>query len=288
MNNNNNYNNEYNNEYTQPYQTVTPQKSSNNTGLIVAVSIMGSILGIGIIIVILMLTGVISNNNTNQNNYLASSENTSVQGTTQMESQPSAGNATETVKPVPVNNTMFIGNCNTSVTLRNAPNVNGAEIRQVPLADEVYVIEYVNSEFAHVTYLGKDGYIGRKYIVEVQPQIWKYSDSDAINQVANSLRAFVNGINTGDTSYIPVYFAGSEADQEYKTNNSIRNTVESEEIISLNCHSVQRISASQVTVIRDSVIRVVYKDGTTKDVSERYKYTLDLSNGMRIIDLNKA
>lgn len=282
----NNYNNEYNNEYTQPYQTVTPQKSSSNTGLIVAVSIMGSILGIGIIIVILMLTGVFSNDNAND--FVTSTENSTVQATPQKESQPSAGNVTETVKPVPVNKTMFIGNCNTSVTLRNAPNVNGAEIRQVPLADEVYVIEYVNSDFAHVTYLGKDGYIGRKYIVEVQPQIWRYSDSDAINQVANSLRAFVNGINTGDTSYIPVYFAGSEADQEYKTNNSVRNAVESEEIISLNCHSVQRISASQVTVIRDSVIRVVYKDGKVKDVSERYKYTLDLSNGMRIIDLNKA
>ncbi len=286
-------NTNYDNGNTQRTQNNVANNESNNTGLIVAISIMASVLVMGIIIVILMQTGILSNDN-KQNQAVQSVEDTSVsnqntvQNTPQIESQPSAGNVTETVKPVPVNKTMFVGNCKSSVTLRNAPNVNGAEIRQVPLADEVYVIEYTNSEFAHVTHLGTDGYIGRPYIVEVQPQIWTYSDSDAINQVANSLRAFVNGINTGDTSYIPVYFAGSEADQEYKTNNGIRNTVESEEIISLNCHSVQRISASQVTVIRDSVIRVVYKDGRVKDVSERYKYTLDLSNGMRIIALKEA
>ena len=283
-------NDDYNYEYTQPLTPSTQNKQPNNTSLIVAISVLASILAIGIIIAILIATGVISIGKDNSNGFVQPAQNTSapVQSSPQQESQPTAANITESVKPVPVGRTMFVGNCNKSVTLRNAPSVNAAELRQVDLADEVYVIEYTNSEFAHVTHYGTDGYIGRKYIVETRPQVWKYNDADAINQVSNSLRAFVNGINTGDTSYIPTYFAGSEADQEYKTNSTIRNSVESEEILSLNCHSVQRISASQVTVIRESVIRVVYKDGRTKDVSERYKYTLDLSNGMRIIALTEA
>lgn len=286
-------NEDYNNyDYTQQIPVMKERNTqSSNTGLIVAISILGSIVAIGIILAILFVTGVISGKQDDVGGVMPippQGNVTEAQTTPAQEAQPTAANATEAAKPVPVGRTMFVGNCKKSVTLRNAPNVNGKEIRQVPLADEVYVIEYTNSEFAHVTHNGTDGYIGRAYIVETQPQIWRYNDSDAIKQVANSVRAFVNGINTGDTSYISTYFAGSEAEQEYKTNNSIRNSVESEELISINCHSVERISASQVTVIRDSVIRVVYKDGSIKDISERYKYTLDLSNGMRIIALTKA
>ena len=50
-----------------------------------------------------------------------------------------------------------------------------------------------------------------------------------------------------------------------------------------------RVSATQVSVIRDSVIRVLYNDNTVKDITERYKYTVDISGtSYKIVGLSKA
>ncbi len=274
-------------DYTSEIPMPQREKPKNNSGLIAAVSILSSVLVIGIVIVSLFVSGVFSLGDKSQDSAYApdTSAFNSQAGNLNQESSPTSAGAIETVKPVPVNKYMYVGNCKQSVTLRTGANQNASEIRQVPLADQIYVLEYTNSSFAKVIHNGTEGYIKRDYIVDVRPEIWTYNANDAETQVANSLRAFVSGINTGSTDYVYTYFAGSAVTEEINSHNSIVAVVESEEILSLNCHSVERISASEVTVIRDSVIRVVYKDGSTKDIKEKYRYTLDLSNGMRITKL---
>lgn len=73
-----------------------------------------------------------------------------------------------------------------------------------------------------------------------------------------------------------------------KAINKSDQSVESEEILSLNCYGGEKISDTAATVIRSSTIRVVYKDGSVKDISEKYKYTVSFSDGkMKITGLEE-
>lgn len=264
-------NGEYDNTYS--YRT----QKNGNSGLIIAVSVLASIVVIGIILVTLFMTGVLSIRGNDAD--MLNSPDGVVETVKQVPEQI-------VKQPVPVERTMYIGNCKQSVTMRTGPGTNFDEIRQISLGEAVYVIEYTTDDFALVTYGGNRGYVMRDYVVSVRPQVWDYNEAEVQNFVANSLVAFVDGINTGDTDYIYHYFSGSEADRELKSHNQIYDAVYSEEILSLNCHTVQRISGSQVTCIRDSVIRVTYNDGTVKDITEKYRYTIDISSGrMYIVEL---
>ncbi len=274
------YNNDFDNTGNIP---AYREEKKSNTGLIVAVSILSSIVVIGVIFIALFLSGVISFGDghdttlfNEQSKYMTN------------HSEPTSADNVEEMKPVPVERYMYVGNCKQSVYLRSGANESYSVIREVPLADQVYVVEYSNSLFAKVIHNGTSGYIKREYIVNEKPEVWTYNEKDAETQVENALRAFVNGINTGSTDYVYTYFAGNAVTEEINSHNSIVSGVESEEILSLDCHSVERISASEVTVIRDSVIRVVYNDGKVKDIKEKYKYTLDLSNGMRITKIQSV
>lgn len=102
----------------------------------------------------------------------------------------------------------------------------------------------------------------------------------AENHVSGSLYAFVNAINTGDTSFTNTYFAsGDAANQEVKSINSIRKSVSSEELISLDCGDVTIVDSTTANVVRKSTIKVVYKDGNVKNIKETYTYTVKLIDG---------
>ena len=296
---NRNYNQGFNPNYNpnynpNPYNRNNMYKRKGNTGLIVAISVMSVLAAVIIITIILFATNVISPGRPHSEQAASSeiqepSQQESTTPAQQPQPQPQPQPQKPAEQPVSVERTMFIGNCNVSVTLRTGPAASYPEITQVPLASEVYVIEYTNSDFALVTYNGSRGYIKRNYIVSSRPQVYDYNASDVQNFVHDSILCFVNGVNTGNYDYVYRYFSGSAADQEMKSVKSIHDSVSSEEVISLNCHSATRASATQVTVIRDSVIRVTYPDGTVKDISERYKYTVDISgSAYKIIGLNEA
>lgn len=285
------YNPNYNPNYNPGYNPDMYKKKTN-TGLIVAISVMSVLAAVIIIIIVLFATNVISPGGSHTDNtppaesaVQTPSENTAP--AEQPAQQPQQQKPAE--QPITVERTMFVGNCNVSVTMRTGPSASYSEIMQVPLASEIYVIEYTNSDFALVTYNGSRGYIKRNYIVSSKPQVYNYSASDVQHFVHNSIIEFVNGVNTGDFDYVYTYFSGSAAGQELKSVKSIHESVSSEQILSVNCHSTERISATQVTVIRDSVIRVYYPDGSVKDVSERYKYTVDISgSAYKIVSLKNA
>lgn len=112
-----------------------------------------------------------------------------------------------------------------------------------------------------------------------EPQVWRFDPTEVENFVTDSLYAYVDGMNTKDISYADIYFYGNarqaEIDNYYKINSSIAY----EEIISVNCHSVTRISPTKVSVIRDSTIRVEFTNGKVNDVVETYKYTIEYIDG---------
>ncbi|MEE1014034.1 MAG: SH3 domain-containing protein [Clostridia bacterium] len=256
-----------------------PQKNNNGgSGLIVAISILASLIVVIIIIMILFATGV-----------LHIGKNAPVETPPMVtETTPASTQTPAPVvkQPVPVGKYMYIGNCKSSVTLRVGPGTNFDEIRQIGLGEEIYVVEYSTDDFALVEYSGNRGYVMRDYVVSVRPEVWSYDATNVENFVASSLRAFVNGVTTGDNRYVYNYYSGSAVEQELKSHAEISSVVAKEEILSLKCHSTTRISASQVTVIRESVIRVTYNDGSQKDVTEKYKYTVDLVDGMSIVGLS--
>ena len=274
------------NNYYQPPRN----NGGKNTGLIVAVAVLSAVLVIGIIFAILVAADVIS---------FGGKEQTPIQQTQVTDAIGTEGQAHKdktpaqttpaAPQPIPVGATMYVGNCNVSVTLRSAPSTSSSELCQIPLAEEIYVVEYTNDEFARVRYNGTEGYVKRAYIVSVRPQVYSYDSQEAAQLVHNAVVAFVDGVNSNSDAYVSAYYSGSAADEERKSVKSIVEKVISEEIISLNCHSVTRVSATQVSVIRDSVIRVLYNDNTVKDITERYKYTVDISGtSYKIVGLSKA
>lgn len=274
------------NNYYQPPRN----NGGKNTGLIVAVAVLSAVLVIGIIFAILVAADVISFGGKEQTP-IQQTQVTDAIGTEEQahKDETPAQTTPAAPQPIPVGATMYVGNCNVSVTLRSAPSTSSSELCQIPLAEEIYVVEYTNDEFARVRYNGTEGYVKRAYIVSVRPQVYSYDSQEAAQLVHNAVVAFVDGVNSNSDAYVSAYYSGSAADEERKSVKSIVEKVISEEIISLNCHSVTRVSATQVSVIRDSVIRVLYNDNTVKDITERYKYTVDISGtSYKIVGLSKA
>lgn len=323
---------------------------SSNTGLIVTISVLSSIIFILIVFIFLYLSGILNFNSLKQ----TSPTTTTINGTTNLTSNT---NGSDVSGSIPVNQNMYI-KCSVSVplleeasfssletrqllngstvyvieytdstfakvnhngqegfvesiylseikttipvektmyvtavdglNLRSGPSTSYAKILSIPIGDPIYVIEYSNDDFAKAIYNGTTGYVGRKYLSSIQPTVWHYNSADVESFVTNSLYAFVDGVTRGDSSYVYNYYSGSIVKEEINSCNSIASRVMSEEILQVNCHSTTRISPMQVTVIRDSVIRVIYNDGTVKDVSEKYKYTVDYSKGrMYIVKLKR-
>ncbi|MBS6831562.1 MAG: SH3 domain-containing protein [Clostridiales bacterium] len=274
------------NNYYQPPRN----NGGKNTGLIVAVAVLSAVLVIGIVFAILVAADVISFGGKEQTP-IQQTQVTDAIGTEEQahKDETPAQTTPAAPQPIPVGATMYVGNCNVSVTLRSAPSTSSSELCQIPLAEEIYVVEYTNDEFARVRYNGTEGYVKRAYIVSVRPQVYSYDSQEAAQLVHNAVVAFVDGVNSNSDAYVSAYYSGSAADEERKSVKSIVEKVISEEIISLNCHSVTRVSATQVSVIRDSVIRVLYNDNTVKDITERYKYTVDISGtSYKIVGLSKA
>lgn len=60
--------------------------------------------------------------------------------------------------------TMWVVNCNESITLRTSPSTKAAEICQIPLGATVSYIETASNGFYKVTYLGKTGYALASYL----------------------------------------------------------------------------------------------------------------------------
>lgn len=261
--------------YTDNNFTQTPRQQNNkndDSKLIIILSILASVVVIAIVFIILLVCDVIS----------FGGDNKAVKPPTDIVQQDAVVTSSNEVvstpspepDPIPVQRSMFV-DCNVELTLRSGPATSHSKICTIPTGSSVYVIEFTNDEFAKVTYNGYDGYLMRSYLSDTKPFVWNYDADSVENFVASSVRFYVNAINTGDTDFVYGYYSNSLAQSELASIQSNSKVAMSEELLSINCHSVQRISKTAVTVIRESTIRVNYYDGTTKDVVEKFKYTVE-------------
>ena len=121
------FNREYNPNYNPNYNPgYNPDmyKKKTNTGLIVAISVMSVLAAVIIIIIVLFATNVISPGGSHTDNtppaesaVQTPSENTAP--AEQPAQQPQQQKPVE--QPITVERTMFVGNCNVSVTMRTGP-----------------------------------------------------------------------------------------------------------------------------------------------------------------------
>ena len=159
------------NNYYQPPRN----NGGKNTGLIVAVAVLSAVLVIGIIFIILVAANVISFGGKEQTSIQQTQATDAVGTEEQVHKDETPAQTTPAApQPIPVGATMYVGNCNVSVTLRSAPSTSSSELCQIPLAEEIYVVEYTNDEFAKVSLRGKDGYIERKYLVSEKPNLPRF------------------------------------------------------------------------------------------------------------------
>ena len=102
------------------------------------------------------------------------------------------------------------------------------------------------------------------------------------------LYAFVTSVNNDDVSYLTQYLSGQAVADAHTSHNQIKKVTSSEEVLSVNCHSVKRVSKTRVSVVRESVIRVYRHNGDIDDVSEKYLTTIEnTADGMRVIKFEK-
>lgn len=84
------------------------------------------------------------------------------QGTTDYTADIPLGNATR----------MYVVQCKASITLRNAPSTNAAEITQIPLYAGVDYYGTLDNGFAQVAYNGQVGYVLGSYLDYYEPQVY--------------------------------------------------------------------------------------------------------------------
>ncbi len=159
--NHQNQRNDYNNQ--DAYNTYSyygyPEKprKNTNTPLLVAISVLTSLIVVLVVAGILIWGGVLSfgSDKTDENQ-------NAITSTEADDADVVADKKTEQ-KPIPVNKTMY-ADCKISITLRESPSTNATEICQIPNGHAVFVMEYTNDSFAKVNYNGRDGYVLRSYL----------------------------------------------------------------------------------------------------------------------------
>lgn len=109
---------------------------------------------------------------------LASYLNTEYHDTNQV-SNPANSGAVDTYKttvPAQVYTTMYVVNCQESITLRTSPSTKASEICQIPLGAAVSYVEYAGNDFNLIVYNGKVGYALASYLESPYGQLQSYVD----------------------------------------------------------------------------------------------------------------
>lgn len=94
--------------------------------------------------------------------------------------KPSSGNTSsdtyKTTVPAQVYTTMYVVNCQESITLRTSPSTKASEICQIPLGAAVSYVERAGNDFYLIVYNGKVGYSLASYLESPYGQLQSYVD----------------------------------------------------------------------------------------------------------------
>lgn len=74
--------------------------------------------------------------------------------------------------PVSNGTSLYIVNCNASITLRDAPSKMAHEITQIPLYSSVQYIDRAKDGFCEISYYGQTGYVLQSYLDVYEPQVY--------------------------------------------------------------------------------------------------------------------
>lgn len=91
-------------------------------------------------------------------------------------SEAISGNLYKTTVPAQVYTTMYVVNCQESITLRTSPSTKASEICQIPLGAAVSYVEYAGNDFNLIVYNGKVGYSLASYLESPYGQLQSYVD----------------------------------------------------------------------------------------------------------------
>lgn len=105
-----------------------------------------------------------------------------------------------------------------------------------------------------------------------------YSDTPE-DAFTNYVYVLVNAINTGDYSeaHTVMKVGSSLYNEQQKLVNRLHGKGISEEVVKCGIKSSENISSTQVRIVSDEIIKVIYKDGTRKNLSQCYGYICELT-----------
>ena len=284
----NNMINNYQENVSNMYYNPAP-KSKNNT-LLMIVTIVLSFIAITASTVAITLKFTDSSDNKKSDD--TKSESTDVSENTLSEDKdsetvPDVQTPDETEYEEVAVKTMYV-DCNTTLVLRDGPGKNYGKILSIPTGDALEYIKDAGNNFAKVRYNGTVGYVSMDYLSDIKPEVWHYNEREVEEFTKEVLYAFVISINTDDVSYLTQYLSGQAVSDAHTSHNQVKAVTESEEVLSVNCHSVKRVAKNQVTVVRESKIRVYRYNGSVDDVSEKYLTTVENTPyGMRVVNFEK-
>lgn len=127
------------------------------------------------------------------------------------EQEKAAATATTTAAVVqPQNNitydTMYVVNCNASITLRTSPSTKASEIRQIPLGEAVSYIEGAANGFYKVSYMGDTGYALASYLSYSAPSAAPvYSTMKVVNCKESITLRTSPSTSASEICQIPLY-----------------------------------------------------------------------------------
>lgn len=144
--------------------TQYPKKNSN-TGLIIAVSILTVVIILGTLTAVLLLTGVLSFNQTEVETEALQTAAAAPSSAPTPEAVPAA--ADNSIKQI-----VYVANVNNSIYLRSTPEeTEGNILTEIPLATPVGFIEQADAVFDKINYNGMIGYAKRQYLSATQPVV---------------------------------------------------------------------------------------------------------------------
>ena len=178
---------------------------------------------------------------------------------------------------------MFV-DCELEIPMYEEADFDSSIIEEIPAGTSVYVYPEEKNNFTKINYNGIDGYVESKYISVERPYVWEYDENDVKMLVDDALYGFTNAITQKDINLLIKYLDKEALNSAYSIYEDSIKKARREEVLSAEYYDVKRISKTQVTVVRESVIRVYNYSGNVRDVEEKYLTTVEnTGSGMKII-----
>jgi len=266
MSNNSNYTQNYTPNNNVPNKGKKP-KNKKNKVMIVIISILSAV-AIAMVCVLAFLVSDMFGKNDEK------SEEQQMTDKNKDDEKP----AEDTV----VNDTRYVDS-DTDISLYDGPGTEYMVNVTVPVGEELEITEYTDNGFAKTMYDNWEGYVETEFLSEEKPEMWEYDKTEVGEFVKDVLYGYVDSINEGDFGILSKYLTGEAKEKARSTYETVKKSVDNEEVNSVECYGVERVSKNSVSVVRKSTITIYKKNGEVKEVTEEYLTTVEnTSSGMKV------